>query len=311
MFDYIYNKIVEYDTIIVTRHHKPDLDALGSQFGLQRIILDNFKNKTVYVTGDMSRTSFLGEMDQIDDSVYENALLLVTDVSVTNMIAPVPYNKAKEVICIDHHKNECDIPNAKAYYNRSAAAACQIIVEFAKAKNLSISKDAAKALFSGIISDTNRFNFSLTKELFESVSSLIEAGVDYQSIYETMYSDSVKNVKMRAYFVDKFVVEDNFAYLINKEDVFEKFPVDTFTISRGMVNVMSNLREVDVWANFTIDMKTNKVLCEFRSKKLEILPIAIKYGGGGHLLACGCTVENFNIVQDIIKDFKELLNKEN
>ena len=186
----------------------------------------------------------------------------------------------------------------------------QIIAEFAFANNLYVSHKTATCLYAGIISDTNRFNFSLTKGLFDSASKLVEAGVDYQTIYNTMYSDSVKNVKMRAYFVDKFIVEDNFAYLINKEDVFEKFNVDTFSISRGMVNVMSNLKEVDIWANFTIDMKINKVLCEFRSKKIEILPIAIKYGGGGHSLACGCTVENFDIVNDIIKDFKELLKKE-
>ena len=310
MFDYIYNKIVEYDTIIISRHNKPDLDALGSQFGLMHIIKDNFPNKKVFVVGDMARTSFLGEMDAIDDETYKNALLLITDVSVTALLAPIPFTLAKEIICIDHHKNNCDIENAKAFYDRTAGAACQIIVDFATSKNLIISQKAANALFAGMISDTNRFNFSLTKGLFESASKLVESGVDYQYIYNTMYSDSVSNVKMRAYFVDKFIVEDNFAYLINKEDVFEKFKVDTFSISRGMVNVMANLKEVDIWANFTIDMKINKVLCEFRSKKIEILPIAIKYGGGGHSLACGCTVDNFEIVNEIIKDFKELLKKE-
>lgn len=309
MFDYIYNKISEYENIIITRHHKPDLDALGSQLGLRQLILDNFDNKNVYVVGDMAKPSFLGEMDQIDESLYEKSLLLVTDVSVTNMIAPIPYNKAKEIICIDHHKNDCDIENAKAFYNRKAAAACQIIAEFAINKNLVISTKTATCLYAGIISDTNRFNFSLTKELFEAVGKLIETGFDYQSIYSIMYSDSVKNVKMRAYFADKFIVEDKFAYMINDLDVFEKFNVDVFTISRGMVNVMSNLKEVEIWANFTIDPAINKVLCEFRSKRIEILPIAVKYGGGGHSLACGATVANFEIVKDIIKDLKDLIKE--
>ena len=309
MFDYIYNKIVEYENIIITRHHKPDLDALGSQLGLRQLILDNFNNKNVYVVGDMAKPCFLGEMDHIDESLYEKSLLIVTDVSVTNMIAPIPYNKAKEIICIDHHKNDCDIENAKAFYNRKAAAACQIIADFAINKDLIISTNTATCLYAGIISDTNRFNFSLTKELFETVGKLIETGFDYQSIYNIMYSDSVKNVKMRAYFADKFIVEDKVAYMINDLDVFEKFNVDVFSISRGMVNVMSNLKEVEIWANFTIDPAINKVLCEFRSKKIEILPIAVKYGGGGHSLACGATVANFEIVKDIIKDLKDLIKE--
>ena len=46
----------------------------------------------------MTRPCFLGTMDDIDESIYENSLLLVTDVSVTNMIAKIPYYKAKEII---------------------------------------------------------------------------------------------------------------------------------------------------------------------------------------------------------------------
>ena len=41
-----------------------------------------------------------------------------------------------------------------------------------------------------------------------------------------------------------------------------------------------------------------------------ILPVAIKYGGGGHSLACGATVNDFEIVKEILKDMEELA-KEN
>lgn len=310
MYNKILNFIKEYDTIIISRHHKPDMDALGSQFGLKQLIIDNFPNKKVYVVGDMVRPSFLGEMDNIEDDVYENALFIYTDVSVSNMIAEVPYYKAKKVICIDHHKNDCDI-NAEAFYDRNAAAAAQIIAKFAFENNLYVSKEAARCLYAGIVSDTNRFNYSLSKDLFDVVGKLVETKFDYQEMYNIMYSDKVSNVKMRAYFASKFEVNEyGVAYLINDEDVFEKFPVDFFSISRGMVNVMANLKEVKIWCNFTIDPLTKKVGCEFRSKKIEILPVAVKYGGGGHLLACGATVENFDVVKNIIEDMNQLA-KEN
>ena len=310
MYSKILSYIKEFDTIIISRHHRPDLDALGSQLGLKQLIIDNFPNKKVYAVGDMARSSFLGEMDNIDESVYDNALFVYTDVSVSNMIADVPYHKAKQVICIDHHRNECDI-NADAFYDRSAAAAAQIIAKFALVNNLVISKEAARCLYAGIISDTNRFNFSLSKDLFEVVGALIDTGFDYSDVYNIMYSDKVSNVKMRAYFANKFEVNEyGVAYLINDVDVFEKFPVDFFSISRGMVNVMSNLKEVKIWCNFTKDPSTGKVGCEFRSKNIAILPVAIKYGGGGHLYACGATVESFDIVTDILKDMSELA-KEN
>lgn len=310
MYLEILDKIKKYNKIIISRHHRPDLDALGSQLGLASLIKDNFKDKSVYVVGDMSKPSFLGQMDTIEDSEYNDALIIYTDVSTMNMIANLPINLAKEIICIDHHRNVCDIENATAYYDVKAAAAAQMIAEFAFMNNLFISERTFTCLFAGIISDTNRFNFSLTEKLFDTMSKLIALGYDYSSIYNTMYSDKVSSVKMRAYFTEKFIVNEfGLAYMINDKSVFEKFPVDLFTISRGMVNVMANLEGVHVWANFTQDPKTNKISCEFRSKKIIILPVAIKYGGGGHSLACGATVDNFDIVKDIINDFNELIKE--
>lgn len=307
----MYKKILEYikmhDTIIVSRHLNPDLDALGSQLGLKQIILDNFPDKKVYAVGDMNKPCFLGVMDEIDDSEYEDALFIYVDVCADNMIAKVPYYKAKKTICIDHHRNDCNLINAEAFYNRNAAAAAQIIADFAFNNDLIVSFKAATCLYAGIISDTNRFNFSLSKQLFDTVGKLIDLGFDYSYVYNTMYSDKVSNVKMRAYFQSKFEVNEyGVAYLINKEDVFERFKVDFFTISRGMVNVMANLEGVKIWCNFTIDPKTCKIGCEFRSKNIIILPVAVKYGGGGHNFACGCTVDSFDVVENILKDMSEL-----
>lgn len=311
MYKKILNAIKEFDTIIVSRHSRPDLDALGSQLGLKQLIIDNFKDKTVYAVGDMGKPCFLGSMDEIEDSVYENALVIYTDVSIDNMIAKIPYQKAKKVICIDHHKNECNLENAEAYYDRNAAAAAQIVAKLAFENDLYVSHEAARCLYSGIISDTNRFNFSLTKDLFDVVGKLIDTGFDYQNIYATMYTDKIANVKMRAYFASKFEVSENgVAYLLNDASVFDLFKVDFFSISRGMVNVMANLDGVKIWCNFTEDPISHKVTCEFRSKSIVILPIAVKYGGGGHNNACGATVENFEVVKEILKDMNELA-KEN
>lgn len=310
MYKEILNILKKYDTIIISRHNKPDLDALGSQLGLKYIIKENFKDKKVYAVGDMSRECFLGKMDEIDDDIYNDALLILTDVSVKELLPNILYSKAKEIICIDHHNNPCNIENAKAYYNVKAAAACQMIAEFAFFNNLIITNEAAMCLFSGIISDTNRFNFSLSKELFETVGKLIDLGFDYSAIYNIMYSESVEHQKMRAYFMLKYEVNEyGVAFLKNDVDVFEKFKVDTFTISRGMVNVMANLDNVNIWCNFTKDPLSKKILCEFRSKNINIVDIAKKYGGGGHLYACGASVDSFEIVDDIIKDFNNLLKE--
>lgn len=310
MYQEIINIIKQYQRIIISRHNRPDLDALGSQLALKQLILDNFKDKEVYAVGDMSKECFLGQMDEIDDNLYQDALLILTDVSVSELLPNIPYSKANKIICIDHHQNNCNILNATSFYDRKAAAACQIIATLAFKNNLTISETTFRCLFAGIISDTNRFNYSLSKELFDVVGNLINLGFNYSDIYNIMYADSISYVKMRAYFIKKFKVDRyGVAYIFNEASVFSKFKVDLFTISRGMVNVMANLTGVNIWCNFTENPETHKIVCEFRSKQIPIVQIASKYGGGGHELACGVTVDNFAKCKEILKEFDELVKR--
>ena len=51
MINLLKQKIEEYNDIIILRHNRPDLDALGSQLGLSKTLKHNFPNKNIYVTG--------------------------------------------------------------------------------------------------------------------------------------------------------------------------------------------------------------------------------------------------------------------
>ena len=104
----IYRKIKEYNTIIIHRHTKPDGDALGSQIGLKESLIATFPNKCIKAVGDMSeRYSFIGEMDEIDDSLYENAILnqlgnviVTSNIDTANNISKIinhSYNQAQQL----------------------------------------------------------------------------------------------------------------------------------------------------------------------------------------------------------------------
>ncbi|MBR4017366.1 MAG: bifunctional oligoribonuclease/PAP phosphatase NrnA, partial [Oscillospiraceae bacterium] len=61
MFQEILQTIKAYDRIIIHRHGRPDGDAMGSQIGMQQVILENFPHKTVYMVGD--KPGFFGFME--------------------------------------------------------------------------------------------------------------------------------------------------------------------------------------------------------------------------------------------------------
>ena len=84
-----------------------------------------------------------------------------------------------------------------------------------------------------------------------------------------------------------------------------KLTADEFAISRGMVSLMSDIRGVDIWVNFT---ETDRgVACELRSSRFNINPVAVKYGGGGHAKASGATVADRITAMAMLQDLDNMM----
>lgn len=306
----ILKKIKQYNTIIIHRHTNPDLDALGSQTGLAKVLKDSFPNKQIYMVGDTNNLNFLASMDEIDDSVFADALSIIVDVAVSKLVSDSRYTLAKEVIVIDHHTNPSDI-SGLIKIDSSYGAAAEYISDMILSTDLTISSEAATSLYGGIVTDTGRFQYSsTTSRTFLIASKLLEKGADIQFIYSNLYVEDLASKQTKAYFASNFkLTKNNVAYLMNDETIYEKFNLKPFSISRGMVNQMAGIREVPIWANFTYDPVNKNIMCEFRSRDITIVDIAKKYGGGGHACACGATVENFEIAKMILDDFDLLLEQ--
>ena len=132
MFSKIYNKIKEFDTIIIHRHYRPDGDALGSQIGLKEAILATFPTKCVKVVGDMiDRYSWIGKMDEIEDELYKDALVIVCDSGAEKLISDERYNTGKFLIKIDHHIPQGEYGDL-AYVDTSRESCAGVIAEFIK-----------------------------------------------------------------------------------------------------------------------------------------------------------------------------------
>ena len=76
--------------------------------------------------------------------------------------------------------------------------------------------------------------------------------------------------------------------------------MESARVSRGMVGTMADMKGVDIWVNFT---ETEAgVLCELRSGRYNINPIAVKYGGGGHAKASGAMVPDRATAMNMLAD---------
>lgn len=310
MYKRIIGLIEKYETIIIHRHKNPDGDALGSQLGIKRLIELNYPSKRVYAVGDENVFAFLGKMDIIDDNIYNNALVIILDVSVSRLVSDDRYKLADHVIIIDHHLNPADIGDT-VYINSEYIACAEIVCDIAIKNNWKLDSAGATSLFTGIVTDSGRFLYPHTlSNTFKTAAYLIDNGADIQGVYDKLYTVKLNYTKLKGYFLNNFkTTKNNVAYMKNDLSIKNKYGVSTFTVSRAMVNQMSGMEGINIWANFTMD-EDNIVQVELRSKKISIVHIARKYGGGGHELACGCTLSSFEEADLVLNDLDELLEME-
>ncbi len=302
----------KYDTVIIHRHTNPDGDAMGSQIGLKNLLLDNFPEKKVYAVGDgAGRFSFMdgSVMDEIPDETYKGALAVILDSAEHSLVSDDRYPLAEKTLRIDHHifcEKFADVEIVETAFESCAG----LVTHLAREWGLTITTSAAKALFTGIVTDSGRFRYdSTTPRTFSDAAFLLEKGFNPTEIYDKLYVDDFSMIKMRAGFVlDIRFTKNNVAYIYSDRKKVDSLGVSDFTVSRGMVNVMAEIRGVDVWVNFT-ESTDGTVLAELRSRNLDINKIAVKYGGGGHLKASGASLKDKAQAMEMLADLDKLVGE--
>ncbi len=308
MFEQALKCIESYDTIIIHRHKNPDGDALGSQVGLKHIIKENFPHKRVYTVGDAStRYGFMEDSatDDVPDSLYSGALAIILDTSAKALISDDRYTLASKTLRLDHHIF-CEKIADVEITDTSCESCCGLITAMAMELGLKVNSLAAKSLYTGMITDSGRFRYdSTSSETFRHAAFLMEREFTTNDIYRNLYADDFAFIQLRAKFVLKIKFSPkNVAYIYTDKEEAAGYGFDNFTLSRGMVNVMGDIRGVDIWVNFT--ETSDGVLCEIRSSKYNINPIAVKYGGGGHEKASGATLKNREEAMNLLADLDSL-----
>lgn len=303
----IYNKIKKYNRIVIARHVGPDPDALGSSIGLKTIIKATFPDKEVYVVGcPANKFKYIGELDKFKEEYYKDSLFIVTDTPDKARIDGVDPSKFADSIKIDHHpfvEKTCNLE----WIDEEASSASQMVIELAFNTKLNMTKEAAEKLYTGLVADTNRFLFYYTTpKTFDLVSRLIEeTNLDFGPLYDNLYMRPLREIKFRGYVADHLkVTENGFGYLEITEDILEKYNVDAATAG-NMVNDFNYINEVYAWGIFSYDKQNNNIRGSIRSRGPIINEIAARYNGGGHKLASGVRLKDFDVVNTLIKDLDQ------
>ena len=309
MFEQIKNVIERFDRILIHRHSRPDGDAMGSQIGLRELLRHNYPEKEILAVGDS--TGFFGfmegaVMDEVADEAYENALAIVLDCGAEHLISDTRWKTAAATARMDHHIFTGQLAEHEVI-DTSFESCCGMVAALAEESGWALTPLAAKSLYTGMVTDSGRFRYDgTTARTFRLAAFLMEQPIDTNELFRQLYADDFESKKRKAQFVLKTQFSPkNVAYIYTTREEFEDMGLDTFTVSRAMVNTMADIRGVDIWVNFT--ETENGVLCELRSSRYNINPIAVKYGGGGHAKASGATLPDRDTAMAMLADLDEMM----
>lgn len=227
----ILDKIKAYDKIIITRHFRPDGDAIGSTKGLQRILALTYPQKRVLLINQDSSDylAFLGGEDKpISDEEYKDALVIVCDTATTDRISNKKFALGKEIVKIDHHieSDRTEYGNIK-WVEEERSSLCEMIADFYNTfkSELVIDSLAATYIFTGMVTDTGRFKYSsVNGETMRLAGLMLDQGIDTEWVYANLNLDEFEVLKFESYVYKKMrVTQNGVAYIYVDKKMQKKF----------------------------------------------------------------------------------------
>ena len=291
------------DNFLVLAHARPDGDAFGSAFAMTLFLQSQGKTATAYVEEELpemfepfaidgyKHSDIPVDMGQID-------YIISCDCANTPRLAcpnGLTFADLDKPICnIDHH-----ISNEKYgelnLIDAEAASTTEILTKFHEMNGHSVSSLNADWLMIGLAQDTGCFRFPNTSsQVFKYAGWLLNHGCNYDKVMKELYfNNPMRLLKLQAKVIDnlKFAHDNSVAYFFINQDILDSCDAKVEDVE-DLVDVVKSIQGVDIVCR--LQQVDNDVRFSFRSQneKLPVLPIAKKFNGGGHLLACGATMEN-------------------
>lgn len=299
------------DTIIIHRHQRPDPDAFGSQFGLAELIKTSFPEKQVHVVGkQVPSMTWMGEMEQIPDSLYDDALVIVTDTANSPRVDDRRFDYGKVLVKIDHHPNDEPYGDYTWVIEGASSTSAMIFAFYKEFEDeLTLSDAGASYLYAGIVGDTGRFLYATKSETMQVVADLMKFDFDWFKINQQMDTISVEAARASGYVYNNMVTTDNgFNYIILTNEVVENFNLGDFGTA-FIVPLLGKINTVKAWAVFE-QQDDGFFRVRLRSRNTVINEIAKRHGGSGHKFASGAFAKDIDEVHEIIREADETLKEQ-
>ena len=310
-------KIAAAQTVAIAGHVKPDGDCVGSCLAVCQYIRHYFPEKQVRVFLEAIPRIFyfleyardICEAPDKDNVRYDLFIALdCGDLQRLGGAAPL-FKNAASTLCIDHHVSNRSFAEVN-YVVPKASSTCELVYDLLPKER--ITKEIAESLYTGLVTDTGVFQYSCTSEsTMRAAGDLMSRGIDFTDIVDRVFFQKTfvqQRIMGRALLNARLYVCGNLRIIVSvltPEDMAECGALPKHL--EGIVSQLQNTKDVET-SLFLYPMENGIYKVSIRSSRIvDAAAIAIKYQGGGHVRAAGCSLageDPWKMAEELIEDIR-------
>ncbi|EIR8838818.1 DHH family phosphoesterase [Enterococcus faecalis] len=306
--------IAESADIYIMGHRYPDMDALGSAFGVAR--LASFNNRKAWIVLDENEIipdvkrvlEAIKEYPELEERIIspkeamkrkkESSLLVMVDYHKPSLsISQELYERFDKVVIIDHHRRGDEFPAKPllSYIESSASSASELVTELIEYQSNSANKlqaFEATMMLAGIVVDTKSFNTRTTARTFDVASYLRTCGADSSLVQYLLSSDLTSYLEMNNLISKSEYVTKDTVVVAGSEDK----EYDSVTAAKTADTLLSM---AGINAAFVITKRTDQQIgISARSNgSINVQIIMENLGGGGHFTNAAVQLSNVTVAE--------------
>jgi phosphoesterase RecJ-like protein len=283
--------LMTMDEVAVLSHASPDGDTLGSASALMRALISMGK-KVRFECSDEIPKNYGYLFDGIEQKASDDAAVVSVDVADRKLLGDIEGKyEGRVLLAIDHHGTH--VPFGKTeWIDGSAAATAQMIFRLLQYMKVDIDEKTADCLYTGVTTDTGCFKYpNTTSETHRIAAELLDAGANGPLINRLMFE-----TKTRACIEAEIKILNSLEFYADGAVDFAAIPRklldDTGAAESDLEGIPSITRGIE-GVRISIILK-EKETGEWKASIRAVPPadasvICLKFGGGGHPGAAGCT----------------------
>ena len=308
-------------TVGIAGHIRPDGDAYGSCMGLY-LFLKRFypgiRTEFFLEASYPDSFRFISCSDEVISDYPEREekdVFFSLDCSDRERLgnALTYFDNAKVTVVVDHHISNPAFGMINEIQPAASSTSELIALMIGKER---LTKEIAEALYMGIVHDTGIFRFSCTSSRTMMVAGwLMDTGIDFTKITDDTFfrvSYHENQILGRALLESILVLDRRVIVSTVRRKQMDFYQVTPKDLS-GIIQQLRVTEGVEA-ALFLYESGNQEYKVSMRSNgRLDVAAIAGYFGGGGHRLAAGCTMQGteHDVMNNIIRKMDEQLRELN